>query len=274
MRAETRYQGAGGLRDRLKSQLTALGVERRLEPRESSAIWGSSKWCAAGLCSMHNKPLVFISSTSDLSATREALAKALRPIYEPYLYEEDRARGRTPEKQCRKVIDRSDVFLGLLGASYGTPFDPPKDNRSVVEWEYDVARTRDDLEIMMFISQATQTTTVDKRQQLFLRRITSFRGGAWCKFFTSTQELVKTARESLERWLVEFWAGVHASKRSRRHRLNLVVGFLAAGVICLLGLISALYLLSGFLTKTAMVGICVSSIIAILLCMCLLLSDT
>lgn len=42
------------------------------------------------------KPVVFISSTSDLKAEREAVAQTLRPELEPFLYEEHAAASGTP----------------------------------------------------------------------------------------------------------------------------------------------------------------------------------
>ena len=39
------------------------------------------------------KPVVFISSTSELAMDREVLATALRKEFELYMYEEDRAAG-------------------------------------------------------------------------------------------------------------------------------------------------------------------------------------
>ena len=58
--------------------------------------------------------LLFISSTSDLKAERQALADNLRPTYEAFLYEELGAGGVPPEDVIKKKIENSDVFIGLL----------------------------------------------------------------------------------------------------------------------------------------------------------------
>lgn len=95
-------------------------------------------------------PVVFISSTSDLAAEREALASMLPPAYAPYLYERDRAGSRSPEDRCREMIEHSDVFVCLLGERFGSLYSFDVGPRSIVEWEFDTARERDHLELMTF----------------------------------------------------------------------------------------------------------------------------
>lgn len=184
---------------------------------------------------MSAKPLVFISSTSDLVAERQALAAELRPIYDLYLYEEDRARGASPEQRCREQIERCHVFVGILGESYGTPFPGDERGRSIVEWEFDIARAdRDQLEILPFVRTGADAAG-DPRQRAFLARLTDFQTGVWCKFFDSSEALVREARRSLEAWLVEFWGRMQEAQLGaavRLHRLLLpVIALLVAALV-------------------------------------------
>src|SRR5438045_9495902 len=102
---------------------------------------------------MISKPLVFVSSTSGLAEERRELEARLSRVYELYLYEEDRARGASPEQHCRDMINQSDVFLGVLGLDYGSGFPGADGKRSIVEWEFDAAQSRSDLEILTFVRQ-------------------------------------------------------------------------------------------------------------------------
>lgn len=145
---------------------------------------------------------LFISSTSDLKAERQALAKNLRPKYEAFLYEELGAGGTPPEEVVKKQIEESDVFIGLLGPRFGTPYRPPEDERSIVEWEFDTARELRTLAVMPF-RKKVPTEQVEPPQRKFIERISAFgKGGMWLKDFDSTQTLVKLVSDSLEGWLI------------------------------------------------------------------------
>jgi len=185
---------------------------------------------------MRGKPLVFVSSTSDLAAEREAVAAVLRPWFDPYLFEEDRARRQSPEEECRRMIAEADVFVGLLGTSYGSPFPASGEERSIVEWEFDLARARQDVDMMAFVRQDAAAGGADPRQQRFLEQLRGFRQGLWCKAFASRGDLVRLVRESLEGWLVEFWAQLkeaqhHVTRRAGR-RLTAIAG---AAIVLVMG---------------------------------------
>lgn len=221
---------------------------------------------------MPDKPVVFISSTSDLAEERKALLAGLGPLYEPYLYEEERARRGSPEERCREMIEESNVFVGILGASWGSamPGDP---SRSIVAWEIDTARQRDDLEIMTFVKKLAAGAEVDPRQKKLLDSLTGFEHGLWCKFFDSTESLVQLVRSSLEGWLAEFWGRMQRARFSaalRLHRALLVV----AGVLAAALLIVAVSPLRERLSTTALVGASVCVATMLLLCIVSLLAET
>jgi hypothetical protein len=103
-----------------------------------------------------------------------------------------------------------------------------------VEWELETARARDGLAVMTF--QKVPLGSVDPRQQAVLDRLTSFRG-VWRQPFRSPDDLVRLVKESLSKWLVEFWAQVKAARARHRGRLRRWLQALAVlGVAGLLGL--------------------------------------
>lgn len=219
------------------------------------------------------KPVIFISSTSELREEREELAAALRPLYEPYLYEEDRARRGSPEERCRELIGESDVFLGILGPSYGSPFAAGVDERSIVEWEFDTARSQKDLEIMMFVRRGLAGAEAEPRQQRFIERVTDFHEGVWCKFFESERDLVSEVRQALERWLVEFWSQMAVARARFGTRLTRILTAIAAGVAIGTLTITVLQLRSPFLDRAALLGVYAIAAVTILLCIVLLLME-
>jgi hypothetical protein len=220
---------------------------------------------------MQTRPLVFISSTSDLSAERRALADELRPVYDLYLFEEDRARGSSPEERCRRQIERCDVFVGILGSRYGSAF--PGSERSIVEWEFDTARAaRDDLEIMPFVQRGAESGD-DPRQKRFLERLTDFQGGLWCRWFDTSESLVLEARRSLEAWLLEFWSRMQ--RRQLESSVRLHRGVLAAvAVLVTLLLVVALTPLRSLVSTTALIALGVTVGVVALLGLVLLLAET
>ncbi|MDQ3813376.1 MAG: DUF4062 domain-containing protein [Armatimonadota bacterium] len=218
------------------------------------------------------KPIVFISSTSDLSQERQALAETLRRLrlYEPYLYEEDRARGGSPEAHVRQMIEASDVFVGVLGARYGSLFSAGPPQRSIVEWEFDEASARRHIQIMMFIREMPAGEVIEPPQQHFLDRVRDFHSGVWCRFFSSANELSALVRESLELWLLEVWQRVQKESQRRTvpwlHRILSVVAVAFVGLLCL---IAATPLRAQF-SNSALIALCAVSATVVLLCIVLL----
>ena len=153
---------------------------------------------------MRSRPLVFVSSTSDLELARREIAESLRHSFDPYLYEEDRARATSPREHCRKVIKQSEVFLGIVGSRYGSSIDDG-DGRSICEWEFEVAKGCEDIEILMMLSRVDQATGIEPAQRRFRDDVSAFSHGVWCGFFSTTHELVESVKQALTTWLVEFF---------------------------------------------------------------------
>jgi hypothetical protein len=211
---------------------------------------------------MRPKLLVFISSTSDLGEERRAVAEALRQSFDPYLYEEDRARRTTPEQRIRSVIGKADVFVGVLGASYGTALPSDGQGRSIVEWEFDTALARKDLEMMTFLKTGAQEAATSDRQKDFLARIKGFRGGSWCKSFTVASELPALVAGSLLAWLAEVAVQVKANQ-PRVGAVALRWGLPVAGLAALLSVAAGL---GNLLSLRSALVVCGLSFVVILCC--------
>ena len=213
---------------------------------------------------MINKPLVFLSSTSRLEEERHELTTKIPRIYELYLYEWDRARGASPEERCREMINKSDVFLGVLGSDYGSAFPGADNKRSIVEWEFETAQSRSTLEVMTFIRQLAGGESRVPEQQAFVDRVKGFREGHWCQEYATSTELVEQARASLEQWLAEFWVRMQEARRSLGNAAIPKLGGIAGAAVLAL----CLFLILGpssAVTRNAMIGICasVASVVAV-----------
>ena len=220
---------------------------------------------------MEEKIFLFISSTSDLKEERQALAADLRRLYEPFLYEEFGAGGTSPEDILREKLDKSDVFIGLLGPRYGSPYKPPGDMRSIVEWEFDTARSRGGLEVMPF-RKIVPKEQVEPPQLEFINRISAFgQGGMWLKDFDSPQTLVKLVRESLEGWNIRQHQKIRARSVSWLHRI-LAPAALALVLLCVL--VSLLFITQTVpFTQSSVFGFCALSFFTILLGIVALMSQ-
>jgi hypothetical protein len=220
---------------------------------------------------VRSRPLVFVSSTSDLEPLRRTIADALRPTFDAYLFEEDRPRGDTPREHCRRVINESEVFLGIVGARYGSCLGEG-DARSICEWEFDTASERDGIEIMMMLSRVEDPTRIEPEQRRFRDRVSGFGRGVWCRFFHSTQDLVLSVRQALTTWLVEFFCQ-SAEKRAegRRWARRFAIPMAVVAVMALIAAV-ALNIGFGWFTTVQLLGICAASFALVLLGMLVVLA--
>lgn len=163
---------------------------------------------------MITKPLVFVSSTSRCDEERSALRQDLRGPYELYFFEEDRARGASPEAHCRRMIEQSDAFVSVLGQDYGSAFPGAQPPRSIVEWEFDAAVELGHAEILPFVRKMKPGEVYEPRQEQFVDRVRAFRTGAWCRFYSTPLELVASVRQSLEQWLAQVWVRLTQERRA------------------------------------------------------------
>jgi ATP-dependent DNA helicase RecG len=137
---------------------------------------------------------VFISSVQDeFRDERISLEQYLRNdvllklYFEPFLFERISATSHSPETVYLENIGEADVYIGLMGKTYG--FED-KDGISATENEYIEAR-RKGLSCWIYILK-----TIDNRhakEERFIKRVSS--EVSW-KFFTETESLIKEVYHS------------------------------------------------------------------------------
>lgn len=156
----------------------------------------------------YEQPQVFISSTSELTPEREALRAAilkLEPPCHPFDYLTHPPRRASPKEECERQIRHSEIFLLLLGASYGSPF--PGEPMSIVEWEYEIAKKQEEAELQTFLKQFPADAAVDPRQAAFIKRVRDFEEGHWSAqgTFTTPEELCELAVKAIRGWRNDGW---------------------------------------------------------------------
>ena len=223
---------------------------------------------------MREKYLIFVSSTSDLAKEREELAEALRVNFDPFLFEKEAAPGTSPEEHCREMIRKADVFVCVLGGAYGSAYSRVGEEKSIVEWEYETALARDDLQILPFVKSLPAATTIDPRQNQFLARVKDFHKGQWVKFFTNPNELVRDTLHALQAWSLSL---VRRSKEESARRADPRIRFLgilaAATGIALLAL-GVLAFTIYPLTRVTMLTLCAVGFVIVTGCFILSTNET
>jgi catechol 2,3-dioxygenase-like lactoylglutathione lyase family enzyme len=146
--------------------------------------------------------LVFISSTSDLAEEREAVAANLRWPFSAYRYEHDHGRRKSPRDRLVEILDKTDLYVGVLGARYGSLYPNAAEDRSIVEWEFEQASERQKIELFTYCK-AVDASAVEPEQRRFLDRVKDFLGGRWAPPFSETSELVQRLLSDLAKFGAE-----------------------------------------------------------------------
>jgi len=164
---------------------------------------------------------VFLSSTSDLASERSRVADHAPLSFRIYRFERDRARRQSPEERLREVIeDDTDVFVGLYGERYGSPYPDAEQRRSIVEWEFDTAAERPRLEMQGFVRRPLDEAALEDAQRDFLDRVRHFRNGIWIEGFASVDELSAQVNQALLEWLAEVREEENKASFAERERQN------------------------------------------------------
>ena len=156
------------------------------------------------------QPQVFISSTSELTPERQALSAAIRemvPPCHPFDYLTHSPRRASPKEECERQVRKSNVFLLLLGATYGSPF--PEEPISIVEWEYEIAKKHRSADLQAYLKRfpPDADVAIDPQQEAFIARVRSFESGHWSAqaTFTTPEELCDLALNGINAWRNEAW---------------------------------------------------------------------
>ena len=184
-------------------------------------------------------PRVFISSTSEFAAERELLRKQIEALPDfpinAYIYEADAAGSVSPEDRLRDVLENSEIFLLILGDSFGSEY--PGRSTSIVEWEYEYAK-ENKKELKAYVKHPL-SPNADPRQAAFVSRAVAFRDGSWVRKFAEAPQLVANAIADLKKWIVDagtLWINGQQARNQWKDRIILgscaVVALLTiAGVV-------------------------------------------
>jgi ABC-type nitrate/sulfonate/bicarbonate transport system permease component len=140
---------------------------------------------------------IMISSTiKDLEPERTVVAKAIADFrFERFRSESMGALSRSPETVCDEMARECDIYILIVGASYGWVI--PHSNISVTEREYDVARASDPEKILVYVKNLPDGAR-EPRQEIFLNKATDFRTGYFrAKPFDSSDELATRVKDDL-----------------------------------------------------------------------------
>src|SRR5215210_6515919 len=128
-------------------------------------------------------PRVFISSTSEFAAERELLKQKIETLpdfrFSAYAYEAEAAGSEPPEVRLRGVLEDSEIFVLILGDTFGSEY--PGSSESIVEWEYQYAKDRKK-ELKGYVKHPAGPN-LDPRQAAFVARASGFRSGSWLRRF-------------------------------------------------------------------------------------------
>jgi uncharacterized protein DUF4062 len=140
---------------------------------------------------------VMISSTiKDLGEERRAAGRAIRSLnLEGLRSEEIGSRPYTPKALCRLWAEQSNAFILIIGERYG---HIKSDGKSVVEFEFEVARQTDPGKIFVYVKDGVAR---EPKLQEFLTRLNDFDDGYVNSSFSTPEALEQQIRRNLEEWL-------------------------------------------------------------------------
>jgi len=140
---------------------------------------------------------VMISSTTDdLLEEREAADIAIRDLkLIRFRAETFGSVPHPPKVICALLAEQCDIFVLIIGERYGYIMS---DGRSVVEFEYSIARQENPEKILVYVKQG-----VDREPLLeeFLRCVEDFETGYFRSFFTAAADLRPKIQGDIARWL-------------------------------------------------------------------------
>ena len=148
-------------------------------------------------------PRVFISSTSEFASERETLKHQIETLpdlrLDAYTYEAEAAGAAPPEQRLRNVLESSDIFVLILGDSFGSEY--PGRSTSIVEWEYEYAKSNKK-ELKGYVKHPLGASA-DPRQAAFVARAVAFRSGSWIRRFAQPPQLILDVIADVKRWIID-----------------------------------------------------------------------
>jgi hypothetical protein len=162
---------------------------------------------------------VFISSTiNDLQEERMAVADAINEniFWESVYAESFTARSESPREVCLEKVRRSNIYVGIFKDRYGyIPSENNPQGYSAVVLEYYEAKNNQ-LPIFIFIDK--NDSKREKKLIEFIKVITDFDKGHWRKEYSTTDELVQSTIEAVNREITKISVETINAKRKTEIR--------------------------------------------------------
>lgn len=158
---------------------------------------------------------IFISSTmEDLQEERMSIVEAIgkNRFWESAYAESFVARSESPRALCLDEVRSSHIYIGIFKNRYGyIPVDDNPRQFSVVALEYEEAK-KNQIPIFIFVYKNTNSRETELAN--FLKRLTDFTMGHWCKEYSNIDELVILAIETINSELVRTYIKANNTERS------------------------------------------------------------
>lgn len=151
-------------------QIIMKHLQNNPENEDSKAILNRCLSLLEDIEKMHDKG-VFVSSTSELSEARQAVARGINSVYQiPVMYEHWPALAMRPVDACSKEVMASECFVLLLGSHYGYIEDSI--GISMTQIEYLVAQYCDK-PILVFAEKGLveHKSGINEDQQKFINQV-------------------------------------------------------------------------------------------------------
>ena len=142
---------------------------------------------------------VMISSTvEDLGPEREAADRAITGLkLTRFRAETLGSFPNSPEVICALMAEQCHIFILIIGERYGYEIKSRK--KSVVEFEYDVARKQNRGKVLVYIKEGV---TREPRLDEFVKRVEDFESGYFRTLFKTPEELSAKIQGDIARWIV------------------------------------------------------------------------
>lgn len=147
----------------------------------------------------------FISYTSDLEEECDAAIDVCRrqKVF-AFSYKDVAANKDRPIDLILEELQRSDIYLGILGGKHGTEYPPPE-GRSIVQFEYEsfVEHKRSHAKHAYQIGiypKVLPDDKIDPKQLLFRKTISSFENGNYIGMFDTIPKLREEISVTLGNW--------------------------------------------------------------------------
>lgn len=143
-------------------------------------------------------PKMFISSTfSDLKNERKDLKKAIKHDlkYNVYAFESGGS-GFPARDHILKKLKDSDIYICIIGETYGYEFEVEGNKISATEDEYNHAR-KWGIPILVYVKNVSNR---DKKTDGFLNKIGNYQEGSLWQKFETTEELINYSKNDIGEW--------------------------------------------------------------------------